>query len=175
MSHDFTILHAEEVGEANIERRGRCKDTLQVPGSPSSAFTTKYFGLDNINVSIMRSTYPYGGQPQHYLPSLGLFINDHLRPEGKPAPPRPRRPDFLTSSRMKSLPSNRISFVLYQEPYGRAMAVKKLVQKPPYRSPYPLLSALDAPVILAIQVLKDAVLILQASIVTSGNDSANGV
>src|SRR5262245_20737525 len=47
--------------------------SLQVPGSDSSAFTTRYicFGL-----------------------SCGM--NDHFSPVGKPAPLRPRRPESLT-------------------------------------------------------------------------------
>lgn len=50
--------------------------SLQVPGSPSSALITRYLGR----------------------PSDGLFMNDHFMPDGKPAPPRPRRPDTLISS-----------------------------------------------------------------------------
>ncbi len=48
--------------------------SLQVPGSDSSALTTRYLGL-----------------------GLSCGMNDHFMPVGKPAPPRPRRPESLTA------------------------------------------------------------------------------
>src|ERR671933_417499 len=48
--------------------------SLKVPGSDSSALTATYFG-----------------------PAI-LGMKPHLLPVGKPAPPRPRRPEALTSS-----------------------------------------------------------------------------
>ena len=47
--------------------------SLQVPGSDSSALTTRYFGL-----------------------GLSCGTKDHFMPVGKPAPPRPRRLASLT-------------------------------------------------------------------------------
>ncbi len=49
--------------------------SLKVPGSPSSELHTRYFW----------PVKPFG-------------MKDHLRPVGKPAPPRPRSADFFTSA-----------------------------------------------------------------------------
>ena len=54
---------------------------MKVPGSDSSAFTTRYEGFTGC-----------------------LGMNDHFTPAGNPAPPRPRNPDFLTSSTSASGP-----------------------------------------------------------------------
>jgi hypothetical protein len=49
--------------------------SLKVPGSPSSALTTRYLGF-----------------------GLAFGMNDHFFPAGNPAPPRPRRFARETSS-----------------------------------------------------------------------------
>ena len=53
--------------------------SLQVPGSDSSALTTRYFGF-----------------------GLSCGMKPHFMPVGKPAPPRPRRPESLTMVMMSS-------------------------------------------------------------------------
>ena len=53
--------------------------SLQVPGSDSSALTTRYFGF-----------------------GLSWGMKPHFMPVGKPAPPRPRRPESLTAVMMSS-------------------------------------------------------------------------
>merc|ERR1719171_2403175 len=72
--------------------------SLQVPGSLSSALITRNWGR----------------------PSEFLGMKDHFRPDGKPAPPRPRSPLSFISWTIQSGPIHRMSFVLCQSPLLRA-------------------------------------------------------
>ena len=49
-----------------------------------------------------------------------LGMNDHFSPVGKPAPPRPRSPDFLISSTMASCPLSSSALVPSHAPRARA-------------------------------------------------------
>src|SRR5687768_1018037 len=52
-------------------------------------------------------------------------MNDILRPVGKPAPPRPRRPDSLTCSTIQSRPLAISSLLPSQSPRRRAAASRQ--------------------------------------------------
>ena len=54
-----------------------------------------------------------------YRPSETLGMNDHLRPDGKPAPPRPRRPETFISLMIQSRPLSSRSLVRCQSPCTR--------------------------------------------------------
>ncbi len=68
-------------------------------------------------------------------------MNDHFRPVGKPAPPRPRRPDALISLMMPSRPS-------LEDRLGVVPGAART-------------RAREAPVVQAVEVREDAVLVLQ--------------
>lgn len=112
--------------------------SLHVPGSPSSAFTTRYLGLEHSEkwgntqhtdtechgvdsdacltpLWQIRSRL-FSPTSRFYLPSLGLFMKLHFMPVGNPAPPLPRSPEIFTSFRIQSDPFSMTSLVLYQSP-----------------------------------------------------------
>src|SRR4051794_12386290 len=109
-----------------------------------------------------------------HLPSLARGMKLHFRPEGKPAPPRPRNPDALMSSTIPSGPSHSRSFVLYQSPYTDKNGICTTnkggfasgASDPTYcqrrkdacraTPTHPLQRVTESPVALAIQVRKDA-------------------
>ena len=66
-------------------------------------------------------------------------MKDHLRPVGKPAPPRPRRPEAFISLTIQSRPLSMNDLVSSQQPR--------------------LLGALKAPVMEAVEIGEDAVLV----------------
>ena len=53
-------------------------------------------------------------------------MNDHLSPVGKPAPPRPRKPDAFTSLMIASCPRAIIAAVPSQAPRARAAFRRQL-------------------------------------------------
>ena len=99
---NLTILavNQRKIGSVSFRERNRSvpeSQTHQVPGSPSSALTTKYLGRGSFS-------HP------------GLFMKDHFNPEGKPAPPRPRSPEALICSINQESPFKMMSLVRCQSP-----------------------------------------------------------
>src|ERR1700694_1519763 len=68
-------------------------------------------------------------------------MNDHFSPVGKPAPPRPRRPEAFISAMIQSRPLSMIALVPSQAPRRRA----------PSR----------APVLQPVEIAEDAILVVE--------------
>jgi hypothetical protein len=89
-----------------------------------------------------------------------IQLRTHFRPEGKPAPPRPRKPEALISEMIcirqpyPSIlsPDHTHPFVALEQDLLRLMPVAILLR------------ALQVRPVVSIEVLEDAVLVLQASI-----------
>ena len=81
-------------------------------------------------------------------------MNEYLSPEGKPAPPRPRRPDALISLIIQSGPLAIMSLVRYQSPYLHIEM-------------YPLECSIDVGISIAIDIGKDSIGVLKVAVETS--------
>lgn len=101
-------------------------------------------------------------------------MNDHLRPEGKPAPPRPRSPDFFIWSTIQSGPLATRSLVRCQSPRARApclvlfcfgfwVFVKLFSFLRRHKKKKKEKKYLDEGVSLLVQICEDAVLVGDAS------------
>ena len=105
----------------------------------------------------------------------------HLRPDGKPAPPLPRRPDFFISATIQSAPLVTMSLVLCQSPLAMApcATLVKLRAHTQDFAPWSpkcaassraacccaqqITTCLDEGVMFAIQVCKDPILVSEAT------------
>jgi hypothetical protein len=95
-----------------------------------------------------------------FISSTEVVLHTHFRPEGKPAPPRPRRPDALISEMIYiRQPSPYALSPVYTHP---VMSLEQdLLRLVPITV---LLRALQVRPVVSVKVLEDSVLVLQASI-----------
>lgn len=100
----------------------------------------------------------------------GLFMKDHLRPLGNPAPPRPRRPESLIVWMIQESPLRRISFVRCQSPRDWHTETIRRKKNNTERL-NTRLGSLQTMVMSAISVREDAVLISQPSVSSDGRVS----
>jgi len=141
--------------------------SLHVPGSPSSALTTRYRGVDPLshpggfmNDCVNQCQLRPLGERSHNV------LHTHFRPDGNPAPPRPRRPEVLISPiicflKVSTQHSTNTSCGQQQSAYPVMPLQEDLLGL----IPIPILhSRLKVSTMIAVEILENPILILQISI-----------
>ena len=116
VAHDLAILARSRLSLVRVDH-----EILRAADQHHHHLSVKISRYPARRLSSERAREREGGRDSYvaYRPSETLGMNDHLRPDGKPAPPRPRRPETFISLMIQSRPLSSRSLVRYQSPYTR--------------------------------------------------------
>jgi hypothetical protein len=135
-------------------------------------------GVDN-EVAGLGVVLPALGVHERLQPSVLLdgctawrVLRTHFRPEGKPAPPRPRRPEALTSEMICTVSAMSSALCTSAVSTHPVVALQQdLLRLVPVAV---LHRALQIGAVVAVQVLEDTVLVLEAAVCALGRGIVHG-